>query len=270
MQWRAVQREAQLAAAQIAQGVTVLGRANHAQAGLYAQAFFGLSIGFERTGKLIFLADHAIKHNGAFPNDADLRKIGHDLKPLLNMCEDVSADLDQGKRYMTRPNDVIHKGIEEVISQFASKLRYYNLNHLANAAQGQQDPIALWWEMVATPICERHYSLKQRRRDMAEAALVDGILKGHTTVIHTSETGGAIDNPFMLFARGMASRVVQKYGRLYTLQIARWMAAIILQLATYGAYERRIEALLGLDEPYAVFRNDDDLLRDRRTWSIYP
>ena len=64
-QWRAVQREAQLAAEQAAHGVTVLGRANHAQTGLYTQAFFGLSIGLERMGKLIFLADHAIRSDGA-------------------------------------------------------------------------------------------------------------------------------------------------------------------------------------------------------------
>jgi hypothetical protein len=41
-QWQAVQREAQLAAEHAAYGVTVLGRANHAQTGLYTQAFFGL------------------------------------------------------------------------------------------------------------------------------------------------------------------------------------------------------------------------------------
>ena len=40
--WRAVQREAQLAASEVAHGATVLRRANHAQPGLYTQAFFGL------------------------------------------------------------------------------------------------------------------------------------------------------------------------------------------------------------------------------------
>ena len=44
-EWRALQREAQLAAEQLAAGVTALGRANHAQTGLYSQAFFGLSVG---------------------------------------------------------------------------------------------------------------------------------------------------------------------------------------------------------------------------------
>jgi hypothetical protein len=65
--WRAIQREAQLAAEQLALGTTLLGRANHAYPGLYSQAFFALSIGFERTGKLIFISDYAIGNGGTFP-----------------------------------------------------------------------------------------------------------------------------------------------------------------------------------------------------------
>lgn len=86
--WHAMQREAQLAAAQVAHGVTALGWANHAQTGLYTQAFFGLSIGFERMGKLIFVTDHAINNSGVFPTDVT----GHHKLPLrgqeiLRPCE---------------------------------------------------------------------------------------------------------------------------------------------------------------------------------------
>ena len=45
-EWHALGREAELAGEQLALGVTALGRANHAQQGLYTQAFFALSIGF--------------------------------------------------------------------------------------------------------------------------------------------------------------------------------------------------------------------------------
>ena len=64
-EWHALGREAELSAEQIAQGVTALGKANHAQKGIYTQAFFGLSIGLERLAKLILLADHAISNSGA-------------------------------------------------------------------------------------------------------------------------------------------------------------------------------------------------------------
>ena len=218
-QWQAVQREAQLAAEQAAHGVTVLGRANHAQIGLYTQAFFGLSIGLERMGKLIFLADHAIRSGGAFPTDQDLRKIGHDLAALLAKCEAIGAGLSQHRDYMTRPSDTIHRGIEDVLSLFATKLRYYNLNHLAGTAQGQQDPVVLWWKKVATPICNRHYSQRQREKDEADAVDFESMFGDISFVIHSTEAGEPIRDVHKHFSHSRATRVVQKYGRLYTLQI---------------------------------------------------
>jgi hypothetical protein len=222
-QWQAVSREARLAAEQAAYGVTVLGRANHAQTGLYTQAFFGLSIGLERMGKLIFLADHAIRNDGAFPTNKELKKFHHKLTPLLKECEAIGARFSQNRDYMIRPSDAIHRGIEEVLHRFATNLRYYNLDHLDGAAQGQQDPVALWWEKVATPICDRHYSQRQREKDKADAVAIQNTVGGITFVFHSTETGEPIQDVHTLFARSRATCVVQKYGRLYTLQIVRWL-----------------------------------------------
>lgn len=268
-QWRAVQREAQLAAEQAAHGVTVLGRANHAQPGSYTQAFFGLSIGLERMGKLIFLADHAIRNGGDFPTDQDLRKIGHDLTSLLARCEVIGAGLSQERDYGVRPSDAIHRGIENALSLFATKLRYYNLNHLAGVSHGQEDPVALWWDKVATPICNRHYSQRQRAKDERRAAIIENILGDSVSVMHITETGEQMRDVHTFFARAGATRVVQKYGRLYTLQIVRWLASIIFELTHRGVYEKRIESLFGLHEPFAIFLNEDRYLRDRKTWSMY-
>lgn len=266
---QAVQREAQLAAEQVAHGATVLGMANHAQTGLYNQAFFGLSIGLERIGKLIFLADHAINHQGSFPGNRDLRAIGHDVVSLLNLCEQIGKCLDLQRDYSSRPSDLIHKGIEEVLSLFATKLRYYNLDHLSGSGSDLADPIAMWWEKVATPICERHYTSRQREQDVQEAAVVEDAFGGNTLVIHSTEDGTPIQCISEMFRRSRATRVVQRYGRMYVLQIARWLSSIIFELSQTGAYERRIEALLGLHEPFAIFRNEDAYLRRRKRWSIY-
>lgn len=267
--WRAVQREAQLAATQAAHGVTVLGRANHAQTGFYTQAFFSLSIGVERMGKLIFLADHAIRNGGDFPTDQDFRAISHNLSSLLAKCEDIGAGLNQNRDYMVRPADPIHRGIEDVLSSFAMKLRYYNLNYLAGADRDQQDPVALWWEKVATPISNRHYTDRQRKKDESEAVLMKHLL-GNSIVMHSTEAGEPISDLYEFFTRGGVTRVVQKYGRLYMLQIVRWLSSIICDLSHNGAYIQRIEALFGLDEPFVIFLNEDSYMRSRKTWSIYP
>ena len=253
-----------------AHGVTMLGRANHAQTAYYTPAFFALSIGLERIGKLIFLADYVINSGGIFPTDQDLRRIGHDLTSLMSKCEAIGTSLATHRDYGVRPNDPIHSGIEEVLSLFATKLRYYNLNHLVGTAQDQRDPLALWWEKVATPICERHYSQRQRRKDETRAALFERMLGDNSVVLHSTEAGEPINDIHTFFSHGRATRVVQKYGRFYTLQIVRWLSSIMFELSHLGAYEKRIEALLGFNEPFGMFLNGDKYLRGRKAWSAYP
>ena len=266
---RAMQREAQLSAEQISQGITALGKATFAQTGLYNQAFFGLSIGLERMGKLIVLADYAIKNSGAFPTDGDLRRIGHELRSLLSKCEKIGHVLDPARDFKDRPSDPIHHEIEGVLSLFATKLRYYNLSHLAGAAANQKDPVALWWKSVAEPICDRHYPKHRREKNAAKAEMVEQLYGDAYLIRHTAEDGTPIDNLRDLGMRTEENLVAQRYGRLYTLQIVRWLTSIIRELACRGAYQERIEALLGLEEPFRFFYNEDKLLRNRKRWSIY-
>jgi hypothetical protein len=268
--WRAIQREAQLAAEQLALGATLLGRANHAYPGLYSQAFFALSIGFERTGKLIFVSNYAIVHGGIFPSDRDLRDIGHRLEPLLARCEEIGVALNQHREYAHRPADGIHQAIVQVISSFATRLRYYNLDHLAGADAQQEDPIGMWWRSVVEPILDRHYSKRQRERDEEIGRAMEALIGDSSIVLHSTETGEPIRDVRSYWGRGGATRVAQKYGRFYTLQIVRWLSSLLYELGLEGAYRQRIEPLLGIHEPFTMFYNDDAMLKRRKTWSIYP
>jgi hypothetical protein len=73
-----------------------------------------------------------------------------------------------------------------------------------------------------------------------------------------------------LVRRAGATRVVQKYGRLYVLQIVRGLSYAISDLVQEAAYTYRFEAFLGLDEPFKVFLNGDRYFRTRKSWPIYP
>src|SRR4051795_12990066 len=111
-------REAGIAAELIASGVTLLGRANYATGGVYGQAFFNLSIGFERAGKLIYIADHAIDHGGVFPTNIELKRaMGHDLNRLFKYVESVAAKRRPGGEYSTRPTTPIHDGIVATLTE---------------------------------------------------------------------------------------------------------------------------------------------------------
>jgi len=71
--WIALAREAGLAAEHLAIGATALGKADFARHAHYAQAFFALSTGLERSTKLILVVDHAVENSGAFPPNRDVR-----------------------------------------------------------------------------------------------------------------------------------------------------------------------------------------------------
>ncbi len=268
-EWFFLQREAQLSAEQIAIGVTALGRANHAQPGLYAQAFFSLSIGLERLCKLIIVADHAINTNGQYPTDSVLREVGHNLINAIRKCEEIAISTNTSRDYANRPNDIINQSIAAVLSDFANKTRYYNLSFITGTTGESVDPIKAWWQKVAIPICERHYSERQRTKDLENTARLTALFGDSSMILHFAEDGAMIKDAQEFFGRAGTTATVQKFGRMYTLQIVRWLAMILFELSHKGAYLLRIESLLDLHSPFALFCNDDSYLRRRKSWSIY-
>ena len=270
-QWHALGSEAELAGTQLALGVTALGRANHARRGDYALAFFSLAIGLERLGKLIAIGDHAMSTGGTFPDNKFLKDISHDLEKLLDHCEVVSAARRSSANYAKRPNDEVHQRIIQTLSEFATMTRYYNLDLLAGGKAAKlAEPIGAWWTRVAEPILAEHYTSRQRQKDDAAAEALTEMLSGYATVLHHTEGGQPMKDIGGLVRRAGANRVVQKYGQLLVLQIVRWLSYAIFDIAHDAAYRMGIEPFLGVEEPFAVFLNDDRYFRGRRTWSIYP
>jgi hypothetical protein len=269
-QWQAIQREGHLAAEQLASGVTILGRADHAKKGLYTQAFFALSIGIERLAKLIVMADFAVTNGGRYPTNQDLMRFGHDIATLLLRCEEISSRYRDGQVQAIRPNGPIHQGIIAGVSEFGVLSRYYNLDFMVGGkAITLPEPIGAWWRRVGMPILAKHYSKAQRQRDEGWATETAASM-GPSFVLHHAEDTTPIDDAVTLMQRAMATRLVQKYGRLYTLHIIRWLAFLVSDLAELAAHRHRLDAFFGLGEPFVIFMNeDDDYLSKRKTFSIY-
>ena len=264
-EWHTLGREAELAAEQLAIGVTALGRANHTENGLYHQAVFALSIGFERLEKLILVADYAVENNGAWMTDNDLKSFRHDISPLLDACEQMSAKHQSDKNWSERPNDPVHKAIVKTLSEFARLTRYYNLASLSGSNVAPREPIQAWWSDVGMPILDRHYTANQRAKDEAKAASVDALLAPAFVLVH-NEAGQPMTSIEKMMKHAGSTRVIQKYGRLYVMQLARWLSVIMAKISHNG---HRIEALYELDEPFGIFRMNDSFLLRRKTWSIY-
>jgi hypothetical protein len=268
---RALHREAALAGELMGAGVTALGRACTAKIAYYPVAFFDLSQGIERAAKLVIVADYMIKHNGALPRDRTLKKTGHKLKELLASVEEITYRTRPGTKYIGRPADDIHCGIVDILDELATVNRYYNLDLLSGHVPNQQiqDPVIAWHTKVGTPILQSHYDDRQQARTEERASMMSGMMDDILFVLRQTEDGSPINDVNSMTVHNDKEAIVQRRGQFYTLQILRWIASTIQSMAFHGVYKLRIEGLLGLDEFFDRFVQEDRLLKSRRTWSIY-
>jgi hypothetical protein len=166
---------------------------------------------------------------------------------------------------------MVHKGIVQTLNEFGTLSRYYNLDLLSGGKAAKlPEPVGAWWQRVGEPILSRHYTARQREKDKATADGLAEVLSAHAIVRHHSETGESMNDVATVARRAGATRVVQRYGRLYVLQIVRWLSYAISDLAQEAAYKKNIEPFLGVDEPFKLFLNDDRYFLGRKCWSIYP
>lgn len=265
--WQALAREAAAAAEHMAIGATALARANYAQTAYYAQAFFSLSVGFERSGKLAFVVDHALDNAGSFPSRKALKEFSHDLTAVLANMAEIGARRGVA---VTLPQSGIHQGIIGVLTDFATNVsRYYNLEVISGSAhQNAQDPIAAWSRRVTQPILDAHYTPTRRASDEERARLLDELVGPFTMIRHHAETGESIDSFYEGSRRTAATDFAKRWERLYVLQIARFIAEVLRELG-FRAHQQGLQDVPYLSEFFAIFMNNDKYFRSRKTWSIY-
>ena len=263
----ALLNEAGLAAESIAFGATTLGRANYAHRGYYIQAFFSLSVGLERCGKLVLALDHALDTGGVFPTKKQLKKYGHDLEALLVKADAVSAKRSIGA---ARPDTAIHQGIVSTLTDFANNVtRYYNLELIGGdpTALSQASPIAAWYQTVVRPIADAHYSTKRREAAEARARQIEFMTAGTMSVRHYTEEAGLINSVFEGSRRTAERDAVIPWERMYVLQFGRYFGSILRDLS--NAAQSAGLLVPYLSEFFAIFNNPDSYFRQRKGWSIY-
>jgi hypothetical protein len=265
--WIAFCREAAIAGQSISSGLESLRKANYAATGHYSHAFFSLSIGLERMGKLIFIVDQMIKNNGATPTDQDLRtRFGHKIEKIFEYVETVHCALpDQDERYPLAA-DGIERQIVKFLSDFGETTRYYNLDLISGAANKKHsyDPVAAWDLKIGTLIYNKHYSSNRQKRDLAVARQMHEYLSPLMHVMHTSEQGDPLTSVEAASLQTGKNRILQKYGTFYTAKICRFFFMVIYQLHR-DSMKTGLQIPF-LDEFFFPFMNDDSYLINRKTF----
>lgn len=263
--WQALSREASLAAEQMGMGVTVLAKANYAHHGHYPQAFFALSIGIERAAKLALLLDHAIQNGGRFPANKQLRDYGHNLKSLLSDVDEITV----GEYRL--PVTPIHNAILETLAEFAMNItRYYNLDFVTNArnVQTREDPIAKWFRTVISPTYEQCVPARKKAQIAHNARLMERLTGSITMVMHHAEDGSELTSVGPASQQTGMLEAAMPHVRLHILQIVRFLSSVLSALG-HHAQAKGMQDVPCLSEYFAIFNNDDAMLKSRKTWSIY-
>jgi hypothetical protein len=268
--WNALAREAGLAAEHIGIGATALGKANYAQDAFYAQAFFALSVGFERSSKLALVVDHALENSGAFPPYKTVKNYGHNLRSLLDAADQVAVRRSPTNEPIALPRMRIHDEIIDVLSKFAmNETRYYNLDFLTGdpAAAGKEDPMSAWFTRVTHEVLNLHYTDSIKKKHALDALEVAYCFRKGVVVSHTSETGRDLRTPYDASLQTSITEFAKPFTRMYVLQIARFLARLLSELGSLG-YRMSPQIIPELSEFYRVFENDDREFRKRKTWRM--
>ena len=240
--------------------------------GLYYEAFFNLATGLERLCKIVIILDYTISHNGAFPTDNDLKKIGHDIRTLICKARRIRTKYPNNDGLARFPSGSIVEQSIVVLSEFAEGARYYNLNLIQNQdRQGTDsidDPIHAWDNRVGSEVLKVHYTEKRRGNDLSVAQKVGEILAPDTSVYCITEDGSMINDVTSMLSHQKKTEIVQKWGQFYLLTIVRYLSHLISDLENC-AREKHFSAIPDLSEFLKSFRVSDKALRGRKTWSIY-
>lgn len=253
-------RECALSAMSIGQGLSLIRKYEFVKHAYGTQAFFMLTIGIERLLKIILIYHFRTKNNNAFPNNAELKSIGHNLHSLYNKAKDIANDIGCSDLYSPLEDDNIFNLIIDFLSNFAQSARYYNLDKLTGFTNKFDEPLRDWNKRINSIIVSRHYRHNKKKAEDIKA--LSRMIGGHFLVSFNNEKGSNINNVEDFYLEGMTVNIKQKYSMFYLYCIVRFLSNLLYHLDSgYFPF---------VSEYFVMFRNPDDTyVKTRRTWNIY-
>lgn len=263
--FNALSKECAFAYEILASGITQIRKANYAKKGIYYQSFISLSVGLERLSKLCILLDYYISNNGEFPTDKFLRSLGHDINKLYNKSIDIKEKHNFNFKYLNNLNNEIHINMLNIISDFATRDRYENLNILVNAKQ-ENNPISLWFTLVDLNLFEKHITKKKKQKIAHNAEVIHRLTSPLTSVLHSSEDGNIITDVREGSFRTGIYNSVTPYRQLYLAQIVRYWTELIWKLQ-YKAMDIGKDEIPYFSDMFGCFYNDNSYFRGIRNYN---
>jgi hypothetical protein len=260
---RAISQETYLAQALLGAGTTSIRLSSSGDPGRMYEAFFGLSQGIERIGKLTLVADHYAS-TGEFMAPSEVRKIGHDLKRLIRAVEEVASvrEVSLEDAPSENPGSMAVVGF---LKKFAETDRYYNLNRLDRGDSVTiEDPIARWVDLVRSEAPQRRVSVARQRQEAMNRSFARHMDENIPLAIldFTSLSGAAINSFEAMTAQTQLDEWIAVEGMLLAIRPIRFLSRTIASLD----YARGLPV-------FTEFFNDwlmpDSAIRRRRRFPLH-
>jgi hypothetical protein len=265
----ALNREIELAKRLTCSGLSALRKATPARPGVYYDAFFGISIGLERFGKLVWLIDECITRKGSFPSDRDLKKVSHDILGLLRKAKAIRANRpcrqNVDATYTALPCDPAAICIMKFLSDFAQTTRYFNVDFIVGGKSASMgDPIRSWHNMVGEIILAMP-EIRAKEPDRYARAIAGAHALSPAIVVATAPDGRSITDVSALLMIEQEAVEINKQAQWKALGIVRFLSLLLIDLGDMANAEGH-NFIPYLREHVGFFCGDDATLRRYKTW----
>jgi hypothetical protein len=257
-------REASMASMSLGIGLTLLRKYDFAQPGFFFTSLYSITTGIERLLKLILIYDHRLNNNNRLPDNKYLKGFGHQLKPLYRKAIEINRQHQIKNDDSFYFKDDIYDKIVTFLSDFAMQSRYYNLDALTGRQQSSNiEPLTRWNDEINSLILERHY--KPKEKDIKGLKMLSNFMEDFSLVMHTDESGRAINTVKDLLISGDAVTTKQKYSMYYIYVAIRFIAELFISLEYCGNF------FPCLREFFILFNNNSktEILR-KKSWNPNP
>lgn len=264
--WIALSAECRLAADQVAAGGVSVGNLDPMNPGSFYSAFFPLSIGYERMAKIAIQVDARVEH-GSFLPKSKMRGLSHDIARSFDEVEKIARRRGyETERFGVRPSEPVHASVVSVLSNFATTSRYNHLDAIGSAGQSGTSAEKEWDTAVLPLLVEEHLT-KRTAQKIVDGASGIGIAFDEADVYigRQRDVDGTLHTkPAPPAFRGLLYEALNPYGRMHTLQLARWLATVLTSLGHDAIMTGEVPYL---SEFFSWMRADDQALRTRRNLS---
>ena len=210
------------------------------------------------------MLDHAIDNNGAFPTDAQMKDVGHDLTALYACSQSIKTRRGLNFKFLQDLSDPVQISILQTLSSFAKGDRYANIDLLASSLQSK-DPIEAWARLVDAVLYRKKISPKKQASIDAKAKQSAGMGRC-SFVFHTAEDGTPIESYGDAALRTLKHEAIAPYRQLLVLQIIRYWVELLCDLEM-PARNVRPDDVPFFNEILGPLCNSDPYIRTRKTWN---